>query len=141
MFTPSREEARAFLAGAWAKFRAGAPLSELERRVVAIVSMHPEYQPLLEQGERHLARDFRPEDGTANPFLHLSLHLAIDEQLAIGQPAGLREEVERLTLARGDRHEALHRVLECLGEVLWQAQRNRTAPDESLYLECLRRQR
>jgi len=141
MFTPSRDEARAFLAGAWSKYRAGAPLSGLEERVVAIVSMHPEYQGLLEAGERHLGRDYTPEEGAPNPFLHLSLHLAIDEQLAIGQPAGLREEVERLTLARGDRHQALHAVLECLGEVLWQAQRNRSAPDESLYLECLRRQR
>jgi hypothetical protein len=31
-------------------------------------------------------------------------------------------------------------VLECLGETMWQAQRLGTAPDATVYLDCLRRQ-
>jgi uncharacterized protein DUF1841 len=140
MFTPTRDEARRFLTEAWRKFRAGQPLSALEQRVVEIVSLHPEYHELLEHAERHLMREWNPEGATMNPFLHLSLHLAVAEQLAIDQPTGLRAEYERLRSARGDEHDALHAVLECLGEVVWQAQRTQSPPDGALYLDCLRRQ-
>ena len=140
MFAPTRDEARRFLADAWAKYRAGQPLSTLEQRVVGIVALHPEYHELLDAAERHVERDFAPEGGTMNPFLHLSLHLAVAEQLAIDQPSGIRAEYERLRAARGDEHAALHAVLECLGEVMWQAQRTNAPPDGALYLACLRRQ-
>src|SRR5262245_61238678 len=127
MFTPTRDEARRFLIDAWAKRRAGGELAGLEQRAAALIAMHPEYHALLEAPERHLARDYAPEAGEQNPFLHLSLHLAVDEQLAIDQPPGIRAEFERLRVSRGDEHAALHAVLECLGEVIWQAQRSRAA--------------
>ena len=140
MFAPTRDEARRFMIGAWAKFRAGEPLSDMERIVASLVAMHPEYHALLEDGERHVERDWTPEGGATNPFLHLSLHLAVAEQLAIDQPPGIRAEFERIRAARGDEHAALHAVLECLGETMWQAQRLGTGPDASVYLGCLRRQ-
>ncbi len=90
---------------------------------------------------RHLDREWTPEGGAMNPFLHLSLHLAIAEQLAIDQPPGIRAHFDRLARARGDEHDALHAVLECLGETLWQAQRSGSGPDATLYLGCLARQR
>jgi len=140
MFNPSRDEARRFLIGAWRKFRAEAPLSGLEALAAQLIALHPEYHPLLEASERSIDREWRPEDGDVNPFLHLSLHLAVAEQLAIDQPPGLRAQFERLRAARGDEHAALHAVLECLGEVVWNAQRNGTQPDAALYLACLERQ-
>ena len=139
MFTPTRDEARRFLADAWRKYRAGQPLSTLEQRVVEIVSLHPEYHDLLDGAEKHLERDWSPEAGAMNPFLHLSLHLAVAEQLAIDQPPGMRAEFERLRARSGDTHAALHDVLECLAETVWQAQRTNSAPDGAAYLECLRR--
>jgi hypothetical protein len=139
MFTPSRDEARRFLVDAWAKFRAHQPLTDLERVAVEIMALHPEYHAMLESPGAHLGRDYGPEGGELNPFLHLSLHLAVAEQLAIDQPPGLRAEFERLRRVHGDEHAALHDVLECLGETLWQAQRLRAAPDASVYLDCLRR--
>jgi hypothetical protein len=95
---------------------------------------------VLEDPDRHLDRDYRPETGAVNPFLHLSLHLAVAEQLAIDQPPGIRAQFERIALAKGDEHAALHAVLECLGEVVWHAQRHGTPPDATIYLECLARQ-
>jgi hypothetical protein len=141
MFNPSRAEARTFLVDAWAKLRAQQPLSDLERIAAGLIAMHPEYHAMLERPDTYVERDFAPEHGAVNPFLHLNLHLAVAEQLAIDQPPGIRAEFERLRLARGDEHGALHAVLECLGEVLWQAQRQATAPDAKLYLACLARQR
>ena len=141
MFTPSRDDARRFIVGAWRKSRAGEPMSDLERTVASLVAMHPEYHAIVDEGERHLERDYTPDGGAVNPFLHLSLHLAVAEQLSIDQPPGIRAEFERLKRARGDEHDALHAVLECLGETMWQAQRLGTGPDATVYLDCLRRRR
>jgi hypothetical protein len=141
MFNPSRDEARRFLIDAWKKRRDGSPLSALESIAAGIVSRHPEYHPLLEAPDGSVEREFPPEGGNVNPFLHLSLHLAVEEQIAIDQPPGIRGQYERLLLARGDGHSAQHAVLECLAETVWAAQRHGTPPDAALYLSCLERQR
>jgi hypothetical protein len=100
---------------------------------------HPEYHAVLDDPARHRDREYTPETGQTNPFLHMSLHLAAEEQVSIDQPPGIRAELDRLAAARGDRHEAMHAVVDCLGEIVWQAQRTRSAPDAEAYLECLRR--
>ena len=141
MFTPSRDEARRFLVDAWSKHRANQPLSGLEQLAAGLVALHPEYHSVVENPERFVDRDWKPEAGATNPFLHLSLHLAVAEQIAIDQPPGIRAQFERLRAARGDEHAALHAVLECLGEVMWSAQRHGTPPDAALYIACLERQR
>jgi hypothetical protein len=141
MFNPSRDEARAFLVEAWHKHQAQQPLSALEHIAAGLIAMHPEYHATFENPERHVERDYTPETRDVNPFLHVSLHLAVAEQLAIDQPPGIRAQFERLRAARGDEHAALHAVLECLGEVIWSAQRLRAPPDAAFYLDCLTRQR
>ena len=139
MFAPTRDEARRFLAEAWRKYRDGEALSGLEQKAVQLIAMHPEYHAIIEAPQAHLQRDYRPEHGDVNPFLHLSLHLAVAEQLAIDQPPGIVAQFERLRAAHADAHAALHAIVECLGEVVWQAQRTGTGPDATLYLDCLAR--
>ena len=138
MYNPTRNQARDFFFSAWANYRAGAPLSDLERAAVAIIALHPEYHGLLEARERYVDRDYPPEAGHTNPFLHLGLHLGIAEQLATDRPHGICAEFDRLVKKHSDRHSALHLVLDCLGESMWAAQRARTPPDTEAYLECLR---
>ena len=139
MYNPTRDQARDLFFSAWTHYRDGAPLTDLERIVVEIIALHPEYHALLEARERYADRDYTPEQGEANPFLHLSLHLGIAEQLATDRPQGIRVEFDRLVKKHGAQHEALHDVLECLGETMWQSQRTGTPPDTDAYLECLRR--
>ena len=139
MYAPTRNEAREFFFSAWEKYGAGHPLSALERMAVEIIALHPEYHALLAARDRHLERDFTPEHGALNPFLHLSLHLGIAEQAAADRPAGIRAEIERLTRKHDDAHAALHDAVECLGEAMWQAQRTGTPPDTETFLDCLRR--
>ena len=139
MFNPSRDQARAFLIDAWDKRRKQLPATPLEILAADLVALHPEYHALLEQGQDALARDWTPEDGATNPFLHLSLHLAIEEQLSIDQPAGIRAAFDGLLRRHGDRHHALHEILECLGETIWQAQRDRRPLDAVAYLDCMKR--
>jgi hypothetical protein len=139
MFSPSREQARRFFFETWRKYRAQQPLEGLEKTVVETILLHPEYHTLLDDAGDHLDRDYAPESGELNPFLHLSLHLAVAEQLSIDQPRGIRSAHAQLLSRSEDGHGALHALLECLGETVWQAQRNGTAPDEAAYLECIRR--
>ena len=138
MFSPSREQARRFLIDAWDKRRQGMPQTPLETLAADIVALHPEYQRLLERGEAALEREWTPEQGETNPFLHLSLHLAVEEQLSIDQPPGIRAAFTTLAARHGERHAALHHVMDCRGEVMWQAQRQQRAPDSAAYLDCLR---
>ena len=139
MYAPSRDQARQFLFDTWRKYRAGEALSPLERIALDVVLLHPEYHPVLDDAPRHAERDFSPDSGQTNPFLHIHLHLAIEEQLSIDQPPGIRAAFDRLATARGDRHAALHDTMECLGEMVWAAQRNGTPPDGAGYVECVRR--
>ena len=139
MFTPSRDEVRRFLAEAWRKRVAGLPATPLETMAADVAELHPEYHALLASGEQALAREWTPEQGEANPFLHLSLHLAIAEQVSIDQPPGIRAICEQLTRRHGDRHAALHDILDCLGETVWRANRDNAPPDGTAYLDCLKR--
>lgn len=139
MFSPSRDEVRRFFTDTWGKYRRAEPLSGLEQTALEVILLHPEYHALLEDPELSLAREFTPEGGELNPFLHLSLHLAIEEQLSIDHPIGIRSRFEALTARMGSEHDAKHTVLECLGETVWEAQRAGRAPDEAAYLECLDR--
>ena len=139
MFNPSRDEVRRFFIDTWGKYTRGEPLSALEQTALQVMLLHPEYHALLTDSETSLARDFTPESGQLNPFLHLSLHLAIEEQLSIDQPRGIRAAYERLAAKTGSEHDAKHDVAECLGETIWNAQRSGTPPDENAYLECLAR--
>jgi hypothetical protein len=138
MFNPSRDQARQFFFDTWDRHRQGRPLEPLQQKALAVILLHPEYHRLLEQPERHMDRDYLPEAGDLNPFLHLSLHLAVDEQLSIDQPSGIRAQFERLRTDFGTEHDALHAVVDCLGETIWQAQRAAQPPDAQFYLDCLR---
>jgi hypothetical protein len=138
MFNPSRDQARKFMIDAWAKRRNRLPGTPMDTLAADLVELHPEYHALLE-AEDALTREWTPEQGETNPFLHLSLHLAIEEQLSIDQPRGIRAAFTTLQSRCGDRHEALHAVLECLGEMIWRAQRDRAAPDGEAYIGCVRR--
>lgn len=139
MFNPSRDQARQFLIDAWRKHMQKLPSTPLETIAADIIAMHPEYHALLSDPEA-LQRDWTPEDGAMNPFLHLSLHLAIEEQLSIDQPPGIRTAYEKSRRWQdGDRHAVLHDILECLGEAIWQAQRSRQPLDGAAYVDCIRR--
>lgn len=139
MFNPSRSEARQFFIHTWRKYRNQEPLSGMESVVVEAVIAHPEYHRVLESAEDFLDKDFPPEFGDINPFLHLSMHVAIAEQLAIDQPPGIAAAFDLLKTKLTSDHEARHKIMDCLGETLWQSQRNGTPPDVAAYLGCIKK--
>lgn len=140
MFGSDRDSMRRFYIEAWRKAQAGEPLEPMERVVADVVADHPEYQPLLAPGnEAVVDRDYQPEDGQTNPFLHMGLHIALREQEATDRPPGIAALIQRLKAQLGDHLEAEHRLMEPLGETLWEAQRAGGQPDEQAYLERVRR--
>lgn len=139
LFNPSRDEARLFLFESWRKRRTNELLTPLEDLAAQLIAKHPEYHTMLEDSERYQGQDYLPEQGETNPFLHLMMHLTIEEQISINQPDGIRNHFTRLTQQFESEHDAQHRMMECLSEMIWQAQRNGTPPDAAIYLECLER--
>lgn len=136
MFDPSRDQVRDTFFETWRKYRAGEPVVGIETLALEAILAHPEYHEVLSQPERYRARDYTDE---LNPFLHLSLHVALAEQLSIDQPPGIVQCFDALLRRAGGRHAAMHEAIECLGETVWRAQRDRTPPDAAAYLECLAR--
>ena len=137
MFAPSRDQARRFLADAWRKHLERLPATPLEAMAAEHIGGHPEYHAVLEQPERYRDRDWPPELGETNPFLHLSMHLSIGEQLSIDQPTGVKARCLALAERLGDAHAAQHAVMDCLAEMVWRAQRDNQPPDGAAYLLCL----
>ncbi|KNE75498.1 hypothetical protein BCRE_0680 [Candidatus Burkholderia crenata] len=136
MFNPSRDEVRQFFTDTWRKQREGGVLTPLESIAVDWIDEHPEYQQELADPDVAHA-DYSPDQGKSNPFLHLSMHLAITEQLSIDQPPGIRRAHERLVGRLGSTHDAQHAIMECLGQIIWESQRNNTPPDTDAYLALI----
>ena len=137
IFGQDRNELRKMYADAWRKHLERLPMSPLEGQIVAVVEWHPEYHDDVTSAD--LNRDFTPDGGRTNPFLHMGLHLGIREQVSTNRPAGIARIHEMLTVKIGDAHEAEHHMIECLAETLWDAQNQNGSPDEQKYLERLHR--
>ena len=135
LFGNDRNQLRGLYIETWRKYEAGETLEPLEKQIAAVIVQHPEYQTYLEDYDAALAINFLPEMGETNPFLHMGLHIAIQEQVNTGRPAGIVGLYRQLQLRCSDVHEAEHQMIECLAETLWEAQRDGTPPDEEHYLE------
>jgi len=139
MFSNDRNQMRQVFIDAWQKQQDGQPLEPLEEVIANIAGQHPEYHSLLEDSDAAMGKEYLPENGETNPFLHMGMHIAIHEQLSTNRPAGIASLFQQLIMQSGDPHHAEHQVMDCLGEMLWQAQRDQSMPDEAAYLDCLRK--
>lgn len=137
LFNPSREEVRRFFFETWRKFGQSLELTPLEGLALQVMMMHPEYHAVLGAPEQFLAQEYFPEMGETNPFLHMSLHLSILEQISINQPPGISSSYHALQQKHDDEHAAQHDLMECLAETVWRAQRDKAPPDAAAYLQCM----
>ena len=138
LFNPSVADVRRYFCGIWNKHQNGTPMEPLEMVAWEWIRQHPEYHEELADVNRALEAEYSPEAGRSNPFLHLSLHLAISAQRAIDQPRGIREAMDVLERQLGSAHDAAHQAQECLVEALWQSQRHGRPLDASAYVNALR---
>lgn len=137
-FSNDRNQIRRYYIESWRKARQGLPLEPLEQLIAEVVAEHPEYHALLEHEDRALGREFLPEQGEGNPFMHMGMHIAIREQVASNRPQGITALYRRFCKALGGTMEAEHLMIEALAESLWQAQQQGTPPDEAAYMAQLK---
>ena len=139
MFSPSPGDVRRFFVDARRKRDERLPLTPLETIAADWIDAHPEYRADLADADTAAAATYPAEGGRENPFLHLSMHLSISEQVSIDQPRGIRQAFELLRARLGSTHAAQHEVMECLGEMIWQSQRSGLPPDGESYVACVQR--
>ena len=139
MFAPSQHDVRRFFCETHNKQRQALPLTPMESLAAQWIAEHAEYHAELADVDAALAASYSVEEGRTNPFLHLSMHLTITEQVAIDQPRGIKQAFDLLSARLGSSHLAQHRAMECLGEMIWTSQRSGLAPDGHAYLDCVRR--
>lgn len=135
----SREEIRKYFFDTWAKRDAQTPLSPFENMMIDVISCHPEYHHLLEDENANIDKDYSPEGGESNPFLHMALHIALIEQVSTNRPQGISAIYDRILSRYQDKHEGEHVMVDCLAEMIWESQRSNTPPDDKAYIERLNR--
>ncbi len=138
--TKQRQVIRRVFFLSWKKHRLGEQLEGIERLVVEVILLHPEYQPLLSEDESAMDIDTQPP-GQTNPFLHMGMHITLLEQLQIDRPPGVRTIYQQLSATNANDHQTQHRMLECLGQWLYSTQTGKAPPSPEIYLECLRKLR
>jgi len=137
MFNPTKDQVREFFCQAWRKYQDAGVLTPLESIAARWMVEHPEYHALLNEPEEAKSQDFSVENGQTNPFLHLSMHMSLSEQIQIDQPKGIRKIHQQLITRFDDEHTAHHQMMECLGKVLWESSRSGEEPNMLTYLEEL----
>jgi len=110
-------------------------LSPLEKQILDVLKAHPEYHSLMDNPQTQ-EKEYHTDN---NPFLHLSLHLGILEQLSTNRPQGIRDIYQQLFEKHHDEHQVQHIMMEAMGEVIWDAQQNGQLPDEQNYLNKLKK--
>ena len=139
LMQPSQADVRRFFCAVYTKSCAGEPMEAIEQLAAGWIAEHPEWHADFADADAAVARHYGDGAVGGNPFLHLSMHLSISEQCSIDQPRGIRQAVELLTARRGDLHAAHHEVMECLGQMLADAQSSGRPPDGDAYIACVQR--
>ena len=137
MFNPNQVDVRNFFFGIIDKNLSNIPLSDLEKIAYSVILEHPEYHPILHNKQKYKDYQWTVNMGQTNPFLHLSMHMSIIEQLSINQPFGINALYNEACVKFGDSHLAIHELMDCLAEMLWFSQRNSIDPDMHIYFSCI----
>ncbi len=139
MFNPSQADVRNFFFDVFEKINLKKELTDLEKIAFSIIIEHKEYHSILQNRDKYSNYQWTVEMGETNPFLHLSMHMTIIEQLSIDQPFGIKAFYTELCNKFKHEHRATHELMDCLGEMLWVAQSNQQMPDAQIYLNCINR--
>ena len=134
MFSSDRSAQRKFLAKAWEKYKANQFLEPLELQLAKIIEKHPEYQEII----NNLDTEYFPEQGKINPFLHINLHLSLQDQLDLDQPKGVKEIYNSLLKKNKDTHQVEHIMMEQIAEMIFISQKNNKPMDQEQYLRSLK---
>lgn len=139
MYDVNTTDVRRFFGHAWQMRQQPQLLDALQKKALRIIEAHPEYHHYLQHLDHYLDHNWTPEQGETNPFLHMALHLSIQEQAGIDQPFGIAAIHHQLCARHNDDWVAAeHEMMAALAETLWQAQRYGRGLDVNAYMTQLR---
>lgn len=138
MFNPTQDDVRRFFCEVYRKTMAREILTPLETIASDWISEHPEYHTDLADLDTALHADYPVEQGRTNPFLHLSMHLSLAEQISVNQPPGITPVFRDLAQHSQSAHQAHHIMMESLGAMVWESQRDGTPFDGVAYVAALK---
>jgi hypothetical protein len=120
------------------KLKQGNPLSSGEELLIAeIMSQHPEFIPIWELGD--LSASPQEINGEViNPFVHTALHLAMEKQIDINDPAEVVEVINRLIDKGMDRHKVIHQIGGVYASLYFSSLRKGEMFEEYSYIEIVR---
>ena len=127
----NRQQLRQLYVDSWYKFNQNLPMTNLETQIAKIIKLHPEYHRFINHSD--IDKDFTPESGFGNPFLHMGLHMSLIEQIATNRPLGISHVYKLLCDQYGGEHKVQHLCMNVLGEIIFYAQKNNSLPDEQEY--------
>jgi hypothetical protein len=139
MFEANRQQLRQKYFDVWNRYLEKLPMEPLDIQICDLILAHPEYHTIFSQADKYFDKDYLPEQGESNPFLHLSLHLGMREQIGTNRPEGIQGIYENLMSRYQDSHHVEHMMMECMMEQLFEAQKNQQTPDEQLYRMALKK--
>jgi hypothetical protein len=134
VFSTDRSKQRKFLAEAWEKYNSNHLLDSLEEQLAKIIEMHPEYQDII----KNIDTEYFPEQGKTNPFLHINLHLSLQDQLSLDQPKGIKQIYNDLLKKVKDAHQVEHIMMDQLAEMIFNSQKYGKPMDLEYYLRSLK---
>jgi hypothetical protein len=111
-----RDATRSTMGDIWQRGNRGAELTGEDLSYYEAMCLHPEYADVwahaAELGQQDVVID------GVNPFLHISMHSIIENQLRANDPPETAQALFRLTRGGVDRHEALHHIAYVLAELM-----------------------
>jgi hypothetical protein len=78
-------------------------------------------------------------DTEENPFLHIALHVVVENQLEAGQPTEVYQFYDSMRKRKCSHHDAIHLIAALLAPLIVIALQRNGAPDEELYRSLLRK--
>ena len=135
MYTNNRDAYRQAFFIAWDKYKKKLPLEPVESQLIEVILLHPEYHALLERPNAYEQQEFTFEE---NPFIRMSLHLTVREQVRTNRPAGVTAIYQELLKKYINGQEVEYRMMECLAKILLHSQQSGTMPNEEEYLKQLK---
>ena len=130
-FKELRQETQARFQQIWEISQAGGDLEGEEARLDEVMERHPEYHEFWEKAEAIGSEDVVVDE--VNPFMHATVHAAVESQLAEGSPPETKEALEALLKAGYSRHEAIHFIGAVVADEIYHIlKENRPADNEAI---------
>ncbi len=113
----------------WGKIKEEKELSPEDKKLAKILLEHEEYSNLWDAISSHPKK--RAEQ--INPYLHVYLHIAIENQIGEENP----RQVGRYVSQSIDKHKAIHEIIAIFSEHLFEALKYRKPLDRLKYIQRL----